>query len=234
MMSEFAAASLLALAWKSSFRFVQVVASLLALSFVFASDCHTQELDAASFWFESSAAALPALLQDLNFDWMLWASAACYSLRNQVQRRLRLCHNSFFSFSFLHHFRHCLRAAGRAEIANVEHMEKMVRFIRCEIALGQYVSEFVFGVDVFDLDFGIEIYSIKQPVKCNSVSPGHVSHCWTSALYDHLDHRFIVFKNEMHRTRVRRLHVYFLLRFLVWLTSITKSQRSSAGVPSMC
>ena len=60
MMSEFSAASLLlALIWNSRFWFVPTAASLLVLSFVFASECHTWELDAASFWFESSAAALP-------------------------------------------------------------------------------------------------------------------------------------------------------------------------------
>ena len=31
-------------------------------------------------------------------------------------------------------------------------------------------------VDVFDLDLGIPNDSIKQPIKCNSVSSGDVSH----------------------------------------------------------
>ena len=31
--------------------------------------------------------------------------------------------------------------------------QKMIPFITCEISLGQYVGELVFGVNVFDLDF---------------------------------------------------------------------------------
>ena len=41
--------------------------------------------------------------------------------------------------------------------------------------------ELVFGVDVFDVDFGVQINSIEQPIKSNSVGSGDVSHCRTSA-----------------------------------------------------
>ena len=37
----------------------------------------------------------------------------------------------------------------------------MILFITCEIALGQYVCELFFGVNVFDLDFWVQIDSIK-------------------------------------------------------------------------
>ena len=40
----------------------------------------------------------------------------------------------------------------------------------------------VFGVNVLDLDFWVQIDSIEQPVKGNSVGPGNMSHCGTSAL----------------------------------------------------
>ena len=33
-----------------------------------------------------------------------------------------------------------------------------------------------FGVDVFDLDFGVQTYSIEQPVKRKSMSSGNMSH----------------------------------------------------------
>ena len=92
-----------------------------------------------------------------------------YSLRNQIQRRLRLCHNSFFSFFFLHHFRHRFRTAGRAEIANVEQVEKVIPPITREIALCQYVCELVFEVHVFDLDLWIEVHSVKYSIKRNPV-----------------------------------------------------------------
>ena len=32
--------------------------------------------------------------------------------------------------------------------------QKMIPFITCEVSLGQYVCELVFGVNVFDLDLG--------------------------------------------------------------------------------
>ena len=72
----------------------------------------------------------------------------------------------------LHSFRHGLRAAGRAENADIEQMEKMIPFITCEIALCQYVCELVFGVNIFDLDLWAQIDSVKQPIKRNSVGSG--------------------------------------------------------------
>ena len=47
----------------------------------------------------------------------------------------------------------------------------MIPFITREISLGQCVCELVFGVYVFDLDFGVQTDSIKQPIKRNSMSP---------------------------------------------------------------
>ena len=74
-------------------------------------------------------------------------------MRNQVQRRLRFCHKSFFSFFFLHPFRHRFRAAGTAEIANVEQVDKMVPLITRELAHWQCVCELVVGVNIFGSDF---------------------------------------------------------------------------------
>ena len=70
----------------------------------------------------------------------------------------------------------------------------MVPFITCEISLCKYVCELVFSVNVFYLDLGVHIDSVKQPIKNNSVGSGNVSRCRTSLLYDHLDHCFVVFK----------------------------------------
>ena len=58
-----------------------------------------------------------------------------------------------------------------------------------------HVCELVFGVDVFDLDLGVQIDSVEQPVQSNSVVFGNMSHRRTSAFNDHFDHCFIVFKN---------------------------------------
>ena len=38
-------------------------------------------------------------------------------------------------------------------MADVEQTQKMIPFITCEVSLGQYVRELVFGVNVFDLVF---------------------------------------------------------------------------------
>ena len=46
-------------------------------------------------------------------------------------------------------------------MANVKQTQKMIPFITCAISLGQYVCELVFGVNAFDLDFGVQIDSIE-------------------------------------------------------------------------
>ena len=45
-------------------------------------------------------------------------------------------------------------------------------------------SELVFGADVLDLDFWVQIDSIEQPIQRNSVGSGHVSHCRASSLLE--------------------------------------------------
>ena len=56
-------------------------------------------------------------------------------------------------------------------------------------------ASWVFGVNIFDLDLGVQIDSVKQPIKSNSVGSGNMSHCRASSLYDHIDHCFVVFKD---------------------------------------
>ena len=84
-------------------------------------------------------------------------------------------------------------------MANVKQTQKMIPFITCEISLGQYVCELVFGVDALDLDSEV----VRQLTKRNSVGPGNMSHCGTSAFKNHLNHCFVVFK--IHTTRLHDL-----------------------------
>ena len=56
-------------------------------------------------------------------------------------------------------------------------------------------ASWVFGVDVLDLDYEVQVDSIKQPIKTNSVGSGNMSHCGTPSFNDHLDHCFIVLKH---------------------------------------
>ena len=65
-------------------------------------------------------------------------------------------------------------------MANVEETQQMIPLITCEITVCQYVCELVFGVNEFDLNLGVQIDSIKQPIKSNSVGSGYVSHFLTS------------------------------------------------------
>ena len=42
-------------------------------------------------------------------------------------------------------------------MANVKQIQQMIPFITCEVSLGQYVCELVFGVNALDLDFGSKL-----------------------------------------------------------------------------
>ena len=63
-------------------------------------------------------------------------------------------------------------------MADDKQIKKTIPFITCEISLGQYVCKLVFGVNVFTLDFRVQIVSIKQRIKSNSMGSGYVAHCW--------------------------------------------------------
>ena len=54
-------------------------------------------------------------------------------------------------------------------MADVEQMKKIIPLITCEIPLCQYVCNLVFGVDILDLNPGVQLDSIKQPIKSVSL-----------------------------------------------------------------
>ena len=54
-------------------------------------------------------------------------------------------------------------------MADVEQMKKIVPFVTCEIAFGQYVCELMFGINESNLNFGIKIDPVEQPIQSNSV-----------------------------------------------------------------
>ena len=56
-------------------------------------------------------------------------------------------------------------------MADVARMKKIVPLITCEISFCQYVFELVFGVNVTDLDLGVQIDPVKQPIQSNSAGP---------------------------------------------------------------
>ena len=63
----------------------------------------------------------------------------------------------------------------------------------------------VFGVNVFDLDLGVQIDSIELPIMRDSVGPGNMSHCGTSSFYNHLDHCFVVLKHMQQSFLMRKI-----------------------------
>ena len=175
--------------------------------------------------------------------------------RDQIHHRFRL-----FTWIFLCSFQHHFRTICGTEMANVKQTQKMIPFITREISLGQYVCELVFGVNVFDLDLLVQIDSLKQPIKSNSVDSGNMSHCMTPSFNDHLDHCFVVFKthtkksldaktrrlrehNQCYSTRWSSLEIFDLsliscltVLSIVWVvfprTETVRSHKSRAGIPS--
>ena len=97
----------------------------------------------------------------------------------------------------------------------------MVPFITCEVSLCQYVCELVFGVNVIDLDLGVQVDSVKQLNKSNSVGSGNMSHRRTSAFDDHLDNCFVIFKdvkhcNLMKKSRLRKQNQQSTIQSNLW------------------
>ena len=78
---------------------------------------------------------------------------------------------------------------------------------RVKLNLVNKYQDGFFGVNIFDLDFCVQVDSVNQPIKRNSVGSGHVSHCRTSAFRNHLEYRFIVFNNVKLGAKVRRFCV---------------------------
>ena len=64
-----------------------------------------------------------------------------------------------------------------------------------------------FDANKFDLDLGVQIDSVKQPIKRNSVGSWHVSHRWTSSIDNLFDDSFVAFKDVQLRLALRRMCV---------------------------
>ena len=90
---------------------------------------------------------------------------------------------------------------------DIEQTQKVIPLISRETSFSQNVSELVFGVNIFDLDLGFQVDSVKQPIKSNSVSPGHVSHRWTSSFSYLFDHGVVGLKDAQLRLTLRRMCV---------------------------
>ena len=92
------------------------------------------------------------------------------------------------SWILLRSLRHCSRAHCRTEMADIEQAQQNdSTHHACNFLLVKMSASW-FLVSMY-------LIWIKQPIKCNSVSPGNMSHCWTSSFNDHFDHCFTVFEH---------------------------------------
>ena len=137
----------------------------------------------------------------------LW-ERPCTASRYQTFHWFRYGGNPFFSSPFLRPYRHCLSAALKAEKTDVEKTWKVVPFITCEVSFGEDICEMVLGINIFDLDLWVQVISVEQPIKSNSVGSGNMSHCKTSVFDDHLDHGFTVLKDVQHSSFMGRIRLW--------------------------
>ena len=86
----------------------------------------------------------------------------------------RFCCDSFFSWISLKSLRHCFRTHCGTGMANVEQGQQMIPLITCESFPWSVCLRIGFRCRCiwFDLALGIQMNSIKQQFKSNSVSPG--------------------------------------------------------------
>ena len=194
--------------------FVPVVTRLLVLSSLSASFCHTSELDAASFLYESVATG---------FTVFSWRIKAFWPGGLSIPRRL-----DAFGLSTVEELASVFEIRFNVGLDCTTSLSSPCPCcILFAIVFGQlgklswnswcYTNGEdcsthhvwncpVFGVNIFDLNLRIQIDYVKLPVMCNSVGSGYMSHRWTSAFNDHFNHCFIVFKDAEHCTKLRRLH----------------------------
>ena len=59
-------------------------------------------------------------------------------------------------------------------MADIKQAQQMIPLITCEISFGQMSATWFLVVDALDLDFWVQVNSIEQPIKRNSVSPGNM------------------------------------------------------------
>ena len=57
-----------------------------------------------------------------------------------------------------------MAARKHREIHGVEQMKKVAPFITRGTTFGYPATKLALGVDIFDYDLGVQVYSVKQPV----------------------------------------------------------------------
>ena len=211
MISEFSAASFLAHSWKLRSWFVLATVSSFALSFVFASGNHTWELDAASFLFEPPAADFSAR-SAVRFE-PCWLGALIIPGRfhtlelGAVEELAAFCEIRFnvgFDFAtILSSPVPCgilfAIVSGQLAALKMNRWRRWFHSSRVTLPCVRTSASWFLVSTYLIWIFRVQVDSVKEPIKRNSVVSGCVSHCWTSALDDHLDHRFTIKCTASHK-----------------------------------
>ena len=91
---------------------------------------------------------------------------------------------------------------------------RLVPLITFEISFGQHVCELMFGVKT-DLDLGVQMNPVKQPIQGSSVGPWNMPHFETSTFDNHLDYCLVV-KDIQHDAGVRMRCIWWNVINVCW------------------
>ena len=72
------------------------------------------------------------------------------------------------------------------------------------------------GVKLTDLNFGVQIDPVKQPIQSNFAVSWNMSHCWISTFDNHFDYRLAVLKGIQHGTRTRIRCIWWNVINVCW------------------
>ena len=178
----------------------------------YASFSRTSEVDAASNELGSILIRSYRHLRTLRYNRTRCGWGTCRNKRRYIHHCwTRLGHDFSHFFLILYPLRHCgaahqaeiLGAACGAEMVDVEQIKKIVALIPCDITFNQHVCELVCGVNATDLNLGVQINPVKQPIQSNSVGPWNMPHCGTSTFDTHLSYCLIVLKDIQHSSGTR-------------------------------
>ena len=207
MTSEFSEASLFA------------AASLFSLLFDFTSDCHTWELDAAC----TSSGRFPCTFFVLRFE-SCWLGALSILGRfdacelGAVEELATACETRCsvgFAFATILSslVPSCILSdmvwwpLAELKLPMLNSWRRWFHPSRVKLPFVSISASWIWVSTYLIWMFGCKLILSRNQSRATLWVSGYVTHCWTSALGDHLDHRFITFKNVEHRTKVRRLHV---------------------------
>ena len=162
-----------------------------------ASSRRTWDVDAASSELGSTLILLSGFTESIGIPGLLDAIGldAAEELLNKIRRHIHHCwsrlgHNSFFFFfwswilfAIVEQLIKLTFLVQEVELKWLisNNWRRLFHLSRVKFPFTQHVCELVLGVNVFDLDLGVQIDSIKQPIKSNSVGSGNMSHCGASS-----------------------------------------------------